>query len=303
MWHLGITIKAQRQQWKITIRASAWKLEGPSGYTITIFGGGVGPTKNHACIHQLHSAILGSWKLGVYIYIHQYKRKSPEDECWSQTLFSTFFKKFHCKKLVWNTQLVLELPLLYFIEPLQSLVHAPGPPTTSTWRSPKGLAWHLRRSGRWEPNFDLVSPACFFFWSVSLDLYTYIYIHTWVWEQSNWWNYADITGCNTAPHACGDLCSHQQPQIVTAKDIDQICNGHFIQDIKGYIQSCTFNEQVCDGSVFMESYHSFTIAYIRFVSCHGEEHPSNCAFSHALSMSEGAECLRALKVAQHSQPI
>ena len=142
-----------------------------------------------------------------------------------------------------------------------------------------------------------------FFWSVSLDLYTYIYIHTWVWEQSNWWNYADITGCNTAPHACGDLCSHQQPQIVTAKDIDQICNGHFIQDIKGYIQSCTFNEQVCDGSVFMESYHSFTIAYIRFVSCHGEEHPSNCAFSHALSMSEGAECLRALKVAQHSQPI
>lgn len=177
MWHLGITIKAQRQQWKITIRASAWKLEGPSGYTITIFGGGVGPTKNHACIHQLHSAILGSWKLGVYIYIHQYKRKSPEDECWSQTLFSTFFKKFHCKKLVWNTQLVLELPLLYFIEPLQSLVHAPGPPTTSTWRSPKGLAWHLRRSGRWEPNFDLVSPACFFLECVIGSIHIYIYTH------------------------------------------------------------------------------------------------------------------------------
>ena len=247
---------------------------------------------------------LGKLKTGcIYIYIHQYKRKSPEDECWSQTLFSTFFKKFHCKKLVWNTQLVLELPLLYFIEPLQSLVHAPGPPTTSTWRSPKGLAWHLRRSGRWEPNFDLVSPACFFLECVIGSIHIYIYIYTWVWEQSNWWNYADITGCNTAPHACGDLCSHQQPQIVTAKDIDQICNGHFLQDIKGYIQSCTFNEQVCDGSVFMESYHSFTIAYIRFVSCHGEEHPSNCAFSHALSMSEGAECLRALKMAQHSQPI
>lgn len=121
---------------------------------------------------------LGKLKTGcIYIYIHQYKRKSPEDECWSQTLFSTFFKKFHCKKLVWNTQLVLELPLLYFIEPLQSLVHAPGPPTTSTWRSPKGLAWHLRRSGRWEPNFDLVSPACFFLECVIGSIHIYIYTH------------------------------------------------------------------------------------------------------------------------------